>query len=258
MSDWIKVHRRLLDSDVFANPNTLKVWVWLLLKANYKDRVLSLRTGRGSEDVPIKRGRVLFGRKTAAKELKLSESSAYRNIKKLESLGKITVKSNTHYSIITICKYDLYQSIGDTDRTANEQLTNSRRTANEQQVNTPKKDKNIQEGKESKEIFNTMPLPESFNGLPDMKVGAVIELMKIIKQVDVSKEQVIGLWSVFKIQNLTGKKYYGSEDDVYSHFINWSKTQNVVATVASVGSSSVKKKSQQELEDEMNQWLNED
>lgn len=258
MSDWIKVHRRLLDSDVFANPNTLKVWVWLLLKANYKDRIVSLRTGRGSEDVPIKRGRVLFGRKTAAKELKMSESSSYRNIKKLESLGKISVKSNTHYSIITICKYELYQSINDTDRTANEQLMNSKRTANEQQVNTPKKDKNIQEGKESKELFNTMPLPENFNGLPDMKVGAVVELMKILKQVDVSKEQVLGLWSVFKVQTLTGKKYYADEDAVYSHFINWSKTQNVLPTAASVGSSSLKSKSQQELQDEMDAWLNED
>jgi hypothetical protein len=257
MSDWIKVHRRLLDSDVFANPNTLKVWVWLLLKANYKDRILSLRTGRGSEDVLIKRGRVLFGRKTAAKELKLSESAAYRNIKKLESLGKISVKANTHYSIITICKYELYQSITDTDRTANEQQTNSKRTANEQQVNTPKKDKNIQEGKESKE-FNKMPLPENFNGLPDIKVGAVVELMKILKQVDVSKEQVLGLWSVFKVQTLTGKKFYADEDAVYSHFINWSKTQNVTPASISVGSSSLKSKSQQELQAEMDAWLNED
>jgi hypothetical protein len=81
--------------------------------------------------------------------------------------------------------------------------------------------------KVNKIVFNTMPLPENFNGLPEIKIGAVIELMKILKQIDVSKSQINGLWSVFKIQNLTGKKYYGSEDDVYSHFINWVKTQNI-------------------------------
>jgi len=243
---------------VWENPQTLKVWMWLLLKANYKDKQLTIKIGTGFEDVLVKRGKVLFGRKSAAKELKMSESATYRSIKKLSSIGKITIKSNSHYSLITICKYEHYQSVKD----ESEQQLNNNRTTTEQQpiqhLNTSKKYNKDKEGKESKEIFNTMPLPENFNGLPDMKVGAVIELMKIIKQVDISKEQVIGLWSVFKIQNLTGKKYYGSEDDVYSHFINWSKTQNVIATVASVGSSSIKKKSQQELEDEMNQWLNED
>ena len=103
-----------------------------------------------------------------------------------------------------------------------------------------------------------MPLPENFNGLPDIKVGAVVELMKILKQVDVSKEQVLGLWSVFKVQTLTGKKFYADEDAVYSHFINWSKTQNVTPASISVGSSSLKSKSQQEIQAEMDAWLNED
>jgi len=257
MSDWIKVHRRLLNSDVWENPQTLKVWMWLLLKANYKDKQVSIKIGTGFEDVLVKRGKVLFGRKTASKELKMSESATYRSIKKLSSIGKITVKSNSHYSIITICKYEHYQSVKD----ESEQQMNSNRTAPEQHLiqhlNTSKKDNKDKEGKESKE-FNKMPLPENFNGLPDMKVGAVIELMRILKQVDVSKEQVLGLWSVFKVQTLTGKKFYQDEDAVYSHFINWSKTQNLSPNVVSVGSSSLKTKSQEEIQAEMDAWLNED
>jgi hypothetical protein len=35
------------------------------------------------------------------------------------------------------------------------------------------------------------------------------------------------LWEIFKIQNLTGEKYYKSENEVYSHFINWVKTQKI-------------------------------
>jgi len=78
-----------------------------------------------------------------------------------------------------------------------------------------------------KKSFNTKPFPSDFNGLPEMKIGAVIELLKITKQIDISTAQVTGLWNVFKIQNLSGEKYYRNEDEVYSHFINWSKTQKI-------------------------------
>lgn len=76
--------------------------------------------------------------------------------------------------------------------------------------------------------WNTKPGQESQSlALPDIKVGAVIELFKITKQSDVSNFQVQGLWNVFKVQNFTGKKFYQNEGDAYSHFINWCKTQNI-------------------------------
>lgn len=119
-------------------------------------------------------------------------------------------------------------------------------------------------GKESQKAFNTMPLPENFNGLPDIKVGATIELIKILKRVDVSKEQVKGLWEVFKIQNLTGKKYYGNENDVYTHFMNWSKTQtfslsaNEVGGVAAQRPKKWEEKTKEEQDAEVQRWLNEE
>lgn len=252
MSDWIKVHRRLLNSDVWENPQTLKVWIWLLLKANYKDKQVSIKIGTGFEDVLVKRGKVLFGRKSAAKELKMSESATYRSIKKLSSIGKITVKSNSHYSLITICKYEHYQSV----KEESEQQLNNNRTASEQHLiqhlNTSKKDNNIKESKEGKKVFDTMPLPEHFNGLPDIKIGAVIQLFKITRRIDINNEQIKGLWSVFKIQYLTGKKWYATEDDVYSHFMNWSKTQNIPES--HISSSETKVKSRQDIEAEMKAW----
>lgn len=83
--------------------------------------------------------------------------------------------------------------------------------------------------RKGKEIFNTMPLASDFNGIPDIKAGSAIELLKITKQVDVSKDDIIGLWGVFKIQSLTGGKYYQDEDAVYSHFINWVKDKKFTA-----------------------------
>jgi uncharacterized protein YdaU (DUF1376 family) len=60
-----------------------------------------------------------------------------------------------------------------------------------------------------------------------VKLGAACELLKISKGIDATTEQVEGLWEIFKIQNLTGEKYYSSVNEIHSHFINWIKNQNV-------------------------------
>lgn len=85
------------------------------------------------------------------------------------------------------------------------------------------------QGKDKTELFfkTTMPLATDFNGLPEIKLGSVIQLFKITKQTEISADDVGGLWHIFKDQNLTGKKYYADEDAVYSHFINWCKTQKI-------------------------------
>lgn len=85
-------------------------------------------------------------------------------------------------------------------------------------------------GKESKENiikdnFETMPTADMFNGLPAIKNGSIIQLIKITSGIDATVSDIDGLWEVFKIQNLTGTRYYANKDAVYSHFTNWSKTQ---------------------------------
>lgn len=87
-------------------------------------------------------------------------------------------------------------------------------------------------GKESKgDILGppipTMPTASDFNGLPEIKSGSAIQLLKITQGVDVAQQDITGLWEVFKVQNLTGKKFYQTEDDVYSHFLNWVKGQKI-------------------------------
>lgn len=86
--------------------------------------------------------------------------------------------------------------------------------------------KNKIEGVGERKGFDTMPKYEQFNGLPEIKIGAAIQLLKITKQYDVTELQISGMWEIFKVQNLTGTKYYQNIDEIYSHFINWIKTQN--------------------------------
>lgn len=70
------------------------------------------------------------------------------------------------------------------------------------------------------------PTSESFTAeLQEVHIGSIIELVKIMHRVDIDVGQVQELWKAFKVQNLTGKKFYKTDHDVFSHFINWAKLQ---------------------------------
>lgn len=133
---WVKVHRKIEKSAVFQNEGLLKVWVWCLLRANYEDRWIPVKTGRGETQVFVKRGQFIFGRKTAAKALKMDESTVYKRMQKLENMQNLNTQSNSHYSIITICNYDLYQMVPEEEGT-------DKVTPKEHPSNTTKKDKHL-------------------------------------------------------------------------------------------------------------------
>jgi hypothetical protein len=150
MEGYINLHRTLLDSMIFSSQTGLKIWIWLLLKASYRKRHVSLKIGKGETTVTIERGQLLFGRYKAEEELCIDGSTIYRWIKKLEENGMISIESSNQYSIITICNYDTYQTENEIKEqpknsrvTTNEQQMNSRRTASEQQVNTYNKDNKV-------------------------------------------------------------------------------------------------------------------
>jgi hypothetical protein len=76
--------------------------------------------------------------------------------------------------------------------------------------------------------WNPKPGKKEMNMLLDpVKGGAVIELFRFTKNCDLKQDELDGLWSVFKKQNFTGQKFYHSQNDIFSHFINWSKSQKI-------------------------------
>ena len=128
--NWIKIHRSLMDSAVWADDWLVRLWLWCLLKANYTDS--------NWHGVTVLRGQFITGRSTAADELGVSPSRWYRGIDELVKLGNISVEANRHWTKITVCNYCTYQATDADTRTAVEQQMNNERTANEQQVNTSK------------------------------------------------------------------------------------------------------------------------
>lgn len=184
---WVKLHRSLINDIVFDNPEVLKVWIWILCKAYYKEDSVLI----GKCKVNILPGQFPFGRRIAAEELKMSESKVYRTVKLLEELGCITIKPNNRYSIICVEKWAFFQ--GDVPKS--EQQMNNKRTANEQQMNTKKnikKYKNINKYMSSssaraREEKNPQTYPQTMGGtigkgvlvLTDAQMDELLDIMPL-------------------------------------------------------------------------------
>lgn len=145
---FVLLSRELLESDVFASQKLLKIWIWCLLKANFKNKAVPLKVGKGERIVKVKRSQFLFGRFKAEEELFIDGSTIYKSMKKLEEMEMINIDSNNQYSLITICNYDYYQ---DAEK-YKKQPSNSQVTADEQPSNTTKNAKKGKEGKEEENI----------------------------------------------------------------------------------------------------------
>ena len=131
MEGWIKIHRKLLESNVFDNEKVLKIWIWCLLKATHTEQKPII----GMQIVKLKPGQFIFGRDKAAAELKMKPSTVYKYLRVLKNNGNINIKCNNKFSVVTIEKWDLYQT--------DFEKSSSKGTTKEQQRNTYKNDKNV-------------------------------------------------------------------------------------------------------------------
>ncbi len=214
MIGHIKIDRKILNWEWYSDYKMVHLFIHLLLKANYRDN--------NWQGILIKRGQLISGLSKLSGNTGLTMSQTRTCLDKLQTTGEIAIKTTNKFSIITICKYDTYQ-----DRYNQNNTQNSKQSSSQDSTPLSTQDSNTIRKQEDNNLFINMPTAAEFNGLPEIKIGSVIQLLKITKHVDISSDDVLGLWEVFKVQNLTGKKFYSDEDAVYSHFINWAKTQNI-------------------------------
>lgn len=144
---FILLSRNILDSDVFASQKLLKIWIWCLCKANFKDKSVPLKVGKGETIVRVKRGSFIFGRNKAEDELFIDGSTIYKSMQKLKELSMIEIESNNQYSIATISNYDAYQDSKSYKVTSKEQPSNNQVTSKEQPSNTTNNYNNVNKDK---------------------------------------------------------------------------------------------------------------
>tara|TARA_B110000495_G_scaffold194177_1_gene200243 strand:+ start:189 stop:800 length:612 start_codon:yes stop_codon:yes gene_type:complete len=109
---WIKLERSLTDHWIWQEPEALKLWIALLLAANFTTKK---RSFNGSV-VEIKRGQLVYGRHAFSAKLGISEAKLRRYIKLFISDSMISQQKTNKYSIISITCYEKYQD-------ANQQIT---------------------------------------------------------------------------------------------------------------------------------------
>jgi len=131
---FIKIHRRLLDWQWYQSTNHVRLFVHILLTANYKETAW-----RKEKIMP---GQLLTGLNQLSANTSLSIQSVRTVLKDLISTNEITIKTTNKYRIITVINWNLYQ---DTNKQANNQLTNNQQTTNNiQEYKECKKEKNIE------------------------------------------------------------------------------------------------------------------
>lgn len=142
MQGFITLDRKILDWEWWDDHNTSRLFIYLLLNANWKN-------GKW-HGIEIKRGQRLTSRNSLAKGTRLSVQQIRTSLKRLEGTGEISLKSTKQYTIITIVKYDTYQ----TDiREANPRLTHDQPTANPQLTTNEQRE----QGKKVKNINTFVP-----------------------------------------------------------------------------------------------------
>ena len=90
---YINVFRKMLNWGWYTDTVTKAVFLHILLKANYKPNEYKGHV--------IPRGACVFGRKSWAKELNLTEQQIRTAIKHLKSTNEITTKATNKFTIIS-------------------------------------------------------------------------------------------------------------------------------------------------------------
>lgn len=126
---WILLHRKFLDSPVWANHNVARLWTWCLLKASHRNHKQTV----GYQEVCLLPGQFIFGRKVAAAETGLSEQSIRTCMAFLKKHGNLTSEPTNKFTVITIVNWKAYQLNGKVSNPkANQQLTNNQPATNQQ------------------------------------------------------------------------------------------------------------------------------
>ena len=138
MARWIKIYDGLLEWGWHTRPEMVSLFVHLLLKANAKDGHF--------EGIEVRRGQLVTSLNSLVKLTGISKQSIRTCLKHLEETGEIVQKSTQRYTLITICKYEDYQSKKEpAQHTANTLPTQSQHTPNT--VLTPSIEYKIEDNK---------------------------------------------------------------------------------------------------------------
>ena len=116
---YVAIPRGLTDWEWYTEPNTARLFIHLLLTANWQEKRW--------QGITIKPGQLVTSQSQLAKQLGLSVQEVRTALKHLVLTEWLTVKTGPKYSVVTINNYDL---LVDSNRVSNRLLTGNQQAAN--------------------------------------------------------------------------------------------------------------------------------
>ena len=100
---YVKIHRKILEWGWYKDINTFRLFIHMLLKANWKDGQFKGTT--------VPRGSFVSSIDKLSEETVLTKREIRTAISHLKSTGEVTVKTTNKYSVFTVQNYNLYQTL---------------------------------------------------------------------------------------------------------------------------------------------------
>lgn len=140
MIGWIKLHRSILENDIWMDKPFARgqAWVDLLLMANYEDHEYLL----GSQKINVKAGEIITSMTKLADRWGWSTKKVGMFLDGLESVGMLQQKRNSKYTSIFIVNWAFYQSAEDGEETQKKNKRKSKENQKKTYKNI-KKDKKV-------------------------------------------------------------------------------------------------------------------
>lgn len=127
-NSWVKIYRKITEWEWWDDAECVKLWLWLLCKAQTKDRKWSGKV--------IKRGQLITTLDGIKSECKISIDKIRRRLGYLQNSGAILIETTNANHFITILNYGTYQDRNTYSKTetTNEPQTKRKRATNRQQA----------------------------------------------------------------------------------------------------------------------------
>ena len=142
MGSYIKIDRKILDWEWYSDINTCRLFLHMLLRANWKD-------GR-FQGAEVPRGSFISSIRKLSEETGLTEREIRTAISHLKTTGEVTSESHTKYTVFTVKNYGSYQSTN----TQSDKQTTGERQADDRRPTTIEEGKKVKR-EEIKDIVDT-------------------------------------------------------------------------------------------------------
>lgn len=171
--DYIKLSRKMLEWEWYTDVNTCRLFIHMLLKANWKD-------GRfQGADVP--RGSFVSSISRLALETGLSEMQVRTALKHLKTTGEVTGCQQAKFTVFTLNNYNKYQAdnrvITEEQQTCNREVTGEQQADNTRVTTIEEKKEVKKERMEEGKKVDHMSSCTSADRTPEYPYKAVIDYL---------------------------------------------------------------------------------